>query len=138
MAHRVGEAHEPPSSVLADLPRLLNRFVEQVLQLLEAQFALARSEIREAVHSYVGRLARVAAAGVVGLVGFTLLNVGVVLWLDAYVQNRALSFALVGAAYLVLGGVVATGAARRLGEGRVLVDTKRELERDKQWIKSKT
>jgi len=136
---RIDEMHESSSSTLTDLPKLLNRFVEQVLQLLETQFALFKAEVRDGVRSYGKNLTRTAVAGIVAVMGFALLNVGVALWLNALLQNLALSFALVGGAYFVLGSAVALVAVRKLsGQPAVLAESKRELERDKQWIKSGT
>src|SRR5262245_30823218 len=128
---------EPPSSGLADLPRLLNRFVEQVLRLFETQIALVRTEVREAVGSYTKSLLRIAISAVVGLLGFVLVNVALVLWLDTYMQNLALSFGLVGGCYLVVGGILGYVAVQRMRAAPIsLPDSRRELERDKNWVKS--
>jgi uncharacterized membrane protein YqjE len=137
VAHRIDEVRVPPSSALTDLPRLLNRFVEQVLQLLETQIALLKTEIRESVDSYTKNLVRVVIAGVVGLLGFLLFNVAIALWLDTFMRNPALSFAMVGGFYLVIGGGLGYAAVSRLRTAPVsLPDSRREIERDKNWLKS--
>ena len=138
MASRIGESREGDASMLSDLPRLLNRFIEQVLQLLETQFALFKAEIRDTGRAYVKSGVRIAIGVAGALVGFALLSVGIALGLAGLFGSTALSFAVVGIFYLLVAGGVAYAAARKLSVRPALTDTKRELERDKQWIKSET
>src|SRR5262245_53725752 len=96
----------PSNSPFADLPRLLSRFFDQVIELLDARFDLLKAELRETAGNYGRGLAITAVAVIVGLLGFALLNVGVALWLGAVFRNTSLSFAALGFLYLVGGGVV--------------------------------
>jgi uncharacterized membrane protein YqjE len=74
----------------------------------------------------------------VALLGFALLNVAVVLWLDLTVRSLAASFAIVGFVDLVIGSIGAFLAAKRFGAQRLFRESKRELERDKEWIRTES
>jgi uncharacterized membrane protein YqjE len=125
-------------SALSQLPALLKRFCDQFLKLFETQLTLFKTELKGAVRVYTKHLILTMASGLVAAVGFSFLSIGLALWVDRYINNLAISFGCVGGAYLTI-GVTALAAARRMTrQAPVLNQTREELERDQQWIKTET
>jgi len=127
-----------PRGPLEELPRLLTRFFDDVQELVAAQLALFKTEVREAVRRISRSALLTLAGGTLAAVGFVFCSLAAVFWVDFYIGNRALSLLAVGGAYLILGSLVALGSARKLVGPPVLERTIRELERDRQWINAKS
>ena len=112
------EADEPT------LPVLITRLGEDLVSLIDAKLSLLKIDIEEDLWAYGRNLIALIAAGVVGAVGFALVNVAVAFAvahllsstdLSAALQH-ALGFAATGLVYLVAGGVIAIGSWRRLSQ----------------------
>jgi uncharacterized membrane protein YqjE len=118
------------------LSQLFNRLFDQFKELLNTQVALLKTELREGVSNYGRKVAWVVSAGVVALVGFILLSVGLSFWLNLAIGNLALSFLIIGILYLIIGSVAAVIFAKKITEQpRVLPHTVEEVKKDKEWIK---
>ena len=75
-----------------------------------------------------------AAVGVVALVGFMVLTAALVSTLASRMGSLPLSCLIIGAAYFVIGAIMAVVLAKKV-TGQPLQKTRIELEKDKQWIK---
>jgi uncharacterized membrane protein YqjE len=118
------------------LSQLFNRLFDQFKELLNTQVALIKTELREAVSSYGVKVAWVVCAGMIALVGFILLSVGLSFWLNLAIDNLALSFLIVGFFYIIIGSVAAVSFAKKFTEQpSVLPHTIEEVKKDKEWIK---
>jgi uncharacterized membrane protein YqjE len=130
---------EQSNALLSQLPQLFTRLLDQFLQLLNTQVALFKTELRAGVKEYAKRILLAACAAVLALMGFLLLSVGLALGLNLYLQSPAFSFVLVGLIYLLVGSVAGIIWGKKLiSQPALLTQTVRELERDRQWIKTGT
>ena len=132
------ERADPTGSLLSDLPKLLNRFFDQLLDLINTQYELFKTELKEGVTAYGMRALTFGVGAIVALLGFVLLNLAVVFWLNLAVRSLAASFAIVGFVDLTIGSIGAFITAKRFGAQRLFRESKRELERDKEWIKTES
>jgi uncharacterized membrane protein YqjE len=119
------------------LPELLERLYESLASFLDAKLTLFSKEIWEEGQSLVRRGLGVAAAGLVALVGFTVLTAALVSPLATRVGSLSLSCLIIGAAYFVMGAGMAVVLAKKV-TGQPLPKTRIELEKDKEWIKQAT
>ncbi len=136
-----GAEVNPPhaESSRSQLPSLFNRFGDQLLRLFDTHLALFKAEFKGAVKIYAKHLILTISAALVAMVGFFFLSVGLVLWVDAHINNVGISFGCVGGAYLTIGVLTALAAARRVtNQAPVFNQTLEELESDQQWIKTET
>ena len=127
------------------LPNLLSRLGDDVMQLINSQFALFKVEIKEEANAYIRGAATIAIASVVALIGFALLNVAVafgvsLLFAQANLSQPAtyaLGFVVTGLFYLLVGGIVVMAIKSRLAK-QDLVPTRsvQELRKDKEWLKN--
>jgi uncharacterized membrane protein YqjE len=130
---------QPESSSLSQLPSLFKRFFDQFLKLLDTQVALFKVELKGAVKIYARHLILTISSALVALVGFSLLSLGLVFWINGRINNLPTSFGSVGGVYLIIGVISALGAARRItNQPQVLNQTLEELEKGEQWIKRET
>jgi uncharacterized membrane protein YqjE len=130
---------EQSNALLSQLPQLFTRLLDQFLQLLNTQVALFKTELRAGVKEYAKGFLLAACAAVLALMGFLLLSVGLALGLNLYLQSPAFSFVLVGLIYLLVGSVAGIIWGKKLiSQPALLTQTVRELERDRQWIKTGT
>lgn len=126
-------------SSLSQLPALLRKFCDQFLKLFDTQLALFKTELKGAVRAYSKHLILTMASGLVALLGFSFLSIGLAFWVNGYINNLAISFGCVGGVYLTIGVTSALAAVRRMiHQPPVLNQTMEELERDQQWIKTET
>lgn len=122
---------------LTQLPSLLKRFCDQFLTLFDIQLALFKTELKGGVKIYAKHLILTVFSALVALIGFSFLSVGLAFWANAHIRNLALSFACVGGAYLIIGVISTLAAVRRITNLAPLLDeTREELERDQQWIRT--
>jgi len=134
-----GKTTDQPVTALSQLPQLFNRLFDQLQQLLNTQVALFKLEFGETIKRYGQGALFATCAAVIAFLGFTLLSIALVFWLDFYINNQAASFALVGALYFVGGLATAIVLGKKLvAQSSLLPQTKEELQKDKQWIKTET
>jgi len=134
-----GRTAQPESSSLSQLPSLFKRFFDQFLKLLDTQLALFKVELKGAVKIYARHLILTISSGLVALVGFSFLSLGLVFWINERINNLAISFGCVGGPYLIIGAVSTLAAVRRITHPPPLLNQPlEELEKDEQWIKRET
>jgi uncharacterized membrane protein YqjE len=127
------------------LPTLLSRLGDDVVQLINSQFALFKVEIKEDVNAYIRGAITIAIGAVVALIGFALLNVALAFGVSTlFAQTNlsepatyALGFVATGLFYLLVGGIVVMAIKSRLAK-QDLVPTRsvQELRKDKEWLKN--
>ena len=127
------------------LPTLFSRLGDDVMQLINSQFALFKVEIKEEANAYIRGAVTMAIASVVALIGFGLLNVAVAFGVATLFANAnlsepatyALGFVVTGVFYLVVGAIVVMAIKSRLAK-QDLVPTRsvQELRKDKEWLKN--
>jgi hypothetical protein len=126
------------------LPGLLGRVGEDLATLLDAKLGLLKLEVEEDLRAYARGGAAIGVGGVIAVVGFGLLNIGIgfivsVLFAGSQLSQPlkyALGFMITGAIYLILGGgVIVVNKNRLAGRGIVPEKTIEELQKDKRWLK---
>lgn len=95
---------DPARPGLTDLPRLFRSIVNRGIDLATARVELIQAEIREEAERRLRRLPHIIIPAVFLLLGFSLLNVGLVAWLAEAIGLTASAFSLAGL-YLLIGGV---------------------------------
>src|SRR6187200_2664625 len=101
-----------PSLPFSRLPDLLERLYDSLASFLDAKLTLFRKEIWEEGQSLVRRGLGVAAVGVVALVGFMVLTAALVSTLASRMGSLPLSCLIIGAAYFVIGAIMAVVLAK--------------------------
>jgi len=119
---------------LSRLPGLLEKLYESIASFFEAKLVLFRKEVWEEGQSLLKRAVAIGIGIVVALLGFLVLTAGLVLKLDQVINSPALSCLIVGSVYVVVGVVVTAIMTKR--SSAPLPKTRKELEKDKQWIKT--
>ena len=127
------------------LPTLFSRLGDDVMQLINSQFALFKVEIKEEANAYIRGAVTIAVASVVALIGFGLLNVAIAFGVSTLFANTnlsqpamyALGFVVTGIFYLLVGGIVVMAIKSKLAK-QELVPTRsvQELRKDKEWLKN--
>jgi uncharacterized membrane protein YqjE len=134
-----GKTAQSESSSFSQLPSLFKRFFDQFLKLFDTQLALLKAELKGGVKIYARHVILTTASALVALVGFSFLSIGLAFWVNGCFNNLAISFGCVGGAYLIIGVISALTAVRRMTHQLpVLNQTRVELEKDQQWIKTET
>ena len=127
------------------LPNLLSRLGDDVMQLVNSQFALFKVEIKEEATTYARNVAMIGMGAVVATIGFALLNVAIALGVSTLFANAnfsqpasyALGFVVTGLFYVLVGGIVVLAMKNRLAKQELVPPmTVQELRKDKQWLKS--
>jgi len=128
-----------------NLPTLLTRLGDDVMQLINSQLALFKVELKEEASTYARGAAMIAVGGVVATIGFALLNVAIAFGVSTLFASAnfsqpasyALGFVVTGVFYLLVGGIVVLVMKNRLAKQPVMPPrTVEELRKDKQWLKS--
>jgi hypothetical protein len=96
------------------LVHLAQRAAADLKIIMQAEIALARSEITAAVKRASAEAAAVAAGVIVALFGFALLCATAVVGLEAAIEPLWVRMLLMAAVYLVVGGIIAAAFVRRL------------------------
>lgn len=91
-----------PRPGLQDLPRLFRRIIDRGVELVTVRLELIQAEIREEAQRRLRRLPYIIIPSIFLILGFMLLNVGLVAWLAQAIGVTRASFALSGL-YLLLG-----------------------------------
>ncbi len=132
-----------PQADIESLPALFGRLGDDVMTLLDTKLSLLKVEVKEDADAYIRGGVMIGVGGVIAAVGFALLNVaiafGVATLLPADMSQPAryaLGFVIVGAVYLIVGGIIVLAMKNRLAK-RDLVPNRsvEELRKDKQWLK---
>jgi uncharacterized membrane protein YqjE len=127
------------------LPNLLSRLGDDVMQLVNSQFALFKVEIKEEATTYARGAAMIGMGAVVATIGFALLNVAIAFAVSTLFAQAnfsqpasyALGFVVTGLFYLLIGGIVVFAMKNRLAKQELVPPmTVQELRKDKQWLKS--
>jgi uncharacterized membrane protein YqjE len=127
------------------LPNLLSRLGDDVMQLVNSQFALFKVEIKEEASAYARNAAMIGFGAVVATIGFALLNVAIAFGVSTLFARAnfsqpasyALGFIVTGLFYLLVGGIVILAMKNRLAKQELVPPmTVQELRKDKQWLKS--
>ncbi len=127
-----------------NLPHLISRLGDDVMQLVDTKISLLKVEIKEEANTFVNGGVLIAIGGVIATVGFVLVNIALALGIATLfsesnltpVAQYALGFVITGAVYLVLGGVIVAAMKARLARQSVVPPrTVEELRKDTQWLK---
>jgi uncharacterized membrane protein YqjE len=127
------------------LPNLLSRLGDDVMQLVNSQFALFKVEIKEEATTYARNVAMIGMGAVIATTGFALLNVAIALGVSTLFAKAnfsqpasyALGFVVTGLFYVLVGGIVVLAMKNRLAQQELVPPmTVQELRKDKQWLKS--
>jgi uncharacterized membrane protein YqjE len=127
------------------LPSLFSRLGDDVMQLFDTKLSLLRVELKEEANEYARDGAMIAVGGIIGAIGFALVNVALAFGISTLFANADLSqpakyaigFVTAGALYLIVGGTLIWAMKSRLVKQKLVPDkTVAELRKDKQWLKN--
>jgi uncharacterized membrane protein YqjE len=127
------------------IPNLLGRLGDDVMQLVNSQFALFKVEIKEEANTFARNAAMIGLGAIVAAIGFALLNVAIAFGVSTLFARAnfsqpasyALGFVVTGLFYLLVGGIVVLAMKSRLAKQELVPPmTVQELRKDKQWLKS--
>ncbi len=127
-----------------NLPVLLTRLGDDVMQLFDTKMSLLKVEVQEDIGSFLRAGIGIAIAALIALVGFALASVAAALGISSLLANTNLSqtaqtglgFVIMGAVYLVVGTVMALVMKGRLSKQSLVPErTVDEFRKDKEWLK---
>lgn len=127
-----------------NLPTLLSRLGDDVMELFNSQLALFKVEIKEEANVYARGAMVIGVGAAVAAIGFALLNVAVAFGVSTLFAQAnlsqpatyALGFVITGVFYLLIGGIVVLVMKNRLAKQDVVPKTTaEELRKDKEWLK---
>jgi hypothetical protein len=105
---------EPSSQSNGHVGELLHRITDDVKTIARDEIDLAKSEIARHAKLAAAEAALVVLGGIVALIGFAMLCTAVVVALAPWIPSLAVRLIIMAAVYIVVGGVVAGGFAKRL------------------------
>jgi uncharacterized membrane protein YqjE len=126
------------------LPTLISRLSEDVMDLVDTKISLLKVEVKEEANTFIRGGVSIAIGAVIATVGFVLVNVAVALFVATLLTNMnlspaaqyALAFAITGAVYLALGGIVVLAMKSKLARQKLMPPmTLEEFRKDTQWLK---
>jgi len=132
-------------SDVENLPTLVSRLGDDVMELFNSQLALFKVEIKEEAGAYARGIAMIAVGAVVAVVGFALLNVAIAFAVSTWFAQAnfsqpasyALGFVVTGAFYVLVGAILVMLMKNRLAKQELVPQrTVDELRKDKQWLKN--
>ncbi len=139
----------PAGSDIENLPALLGRLGDHVMQLVDTKLSLIKVELKEDASFYARSGAFAAVGAGVALVGLALVNVAIAFFISSFFGNDAapvekygptaygLGFLITGLVYLVIGGVIAYLMVNRMsGYNPAPTTSLEEIRKDKQWLKN--
>lgn len=119
------------------LGELFKELAEESSLLIRQEVALAKTEIRESASKAATDAISLAIWGAIAAVGGLVLVAFLVIGLGALIGSYWLSALIVGAVFLIVGGLAAMGYAKKLKSIDFAPDTTLEtLKRDKSWAQS--
>jgi uncharacterized membrane protein YqjE len=128
-----------------NLPTLLSRLGDDVMQLFNSQLTLFKVEIKEEANAYARGAIMIGLGAGIAAIGFALLNVAVAFGVSTLFAQAnlsqpasyALGFVITGAFYLLLGAIIVMAIRSRLAKQALVPNkTVEELRKDKQWLKT--
>jgi len=128
-----------------NLPTLLSRLGDDVMQLFNSQLKLFKVEIKEEANAYARGAIMIGLGAGIAAIGFALLNVAVAFGVSTlFAQTNlsqpasyALGFIITGAFYLLVGAIIVMAMKSRLAKQELVPNrTVEELRKDKQWLKN--
>jgi uncharacterized membrane protein YqjE len=118
---------------------LVKKLTDEVLHLLDIKVALFRAELKEDTVAFFKKAASSVLLLFVAAVGFVLFSISLVFALNSYLQNLALCFLIIGLVYLIGGATAAISLGKQFFRKKeILPQTRKELQKDKEWMKSQT
>ena len=126
------------------LPTLFSRLTDDFTELLDAKLQLLKTELKEEAISYAGWASLILSGGVIGVVGFALLNAGIAFLVSMLFDSTNLSpavryglgFIITALLYLVIGTLIILVGKSRLAKQRIVPKRSAvELKRDAQWLR---
>jgi len=124
---------------------LLSRLGDDVMDLVNSQFALFKVEIKEEVNAYARGAAMIGVGAVITIIGFALVNVAIAFGVSTLFARAefsqpasyALGFVVTGAFYLLVGAILVLAIKSRLAKQALVPErTVEELRKDKEWLKN--
>jgi hypothetical protein len=134
-----------------NLPALLGRLGDNVMQLVDTKLSLVKVELKEDASFYARNGALTAVGGVIAAIGFALLNVAVAFFISTLFGSDdpgvvtpkygpvsyGVGFLITGLLYLVVGGVIVLTMKKRMAAyNPVPARSLEEIRKDKQWLKN--
>ena len=128
-----------------NLPTLLSRLGDDVMQLFNSQLKLFKVEIKEEADAYARGAIMIGLGAAIAVIGFALLNVAVAFGVSTlFAQTNlsqpasyALGFVITGVFYLLLGAIIVLAIKSRLAKQALVPNrTVEELRKDKLWLKN--
>ena len=128
-----------------NLPALLSRLGDDVMQLFNSQLKLFKVEIKEEANAYARGAIMIGLGAAIAVIGFALLNVAIAFGVSTlFAQTNlsqpasyALGFVITGVFYLLLGAIIVMAIKSRLAKQALVRNrTVEELRKDKQWLKN--
>jgi uncharacterized membrane protein YqjE len=128
-----------------NLPTLLGRLGDDVMELFNSQLTLFKVEIKEEANAFARGAIMIGLGAGIAAIGFALLNVAVAfgvstLFAQAHLSqpaSYALGFVITGIFYLLLGAIIVMAIKSRLAKQELVPNkTVEELRKDKQWLKN--
>ncbi len=144
-------AQGQPGADIENLPALLGRLGDHVMQLVDTKLSLIKVELKEDASFYARSGAFAAVGAGVALVGLALVNVAIAFFISSLFGSDApgavtdkygptaygLGFLITGLVYLVIGGVVVYLMVNRMsGYNPAPTTSLEEIRKDKQWLKN--
>jgi len=129
---------------MENLPVLLTRLGDDVVQLFDTKVSLLKVEVQEEVNTFLRAGIVIAIAAMVALIGFALASVALAFGISTQLTNTtltmparyALSFVSVGVVYLIGGTITALVMKGRLSRQSLLPNRSvDEFRKDKEWLK---
>jgi uncharacterized membrane protein YqjE len=139
----INKRAEQPSE-MENLPLLLTRLGDDVMQLFDTKMSLLKVEVRDDVNAFLRAGIMIAIAAMVALIGFALASVALALGISTQLANTSLtttgrygvSFVVLGVVYLIVGTIVALVMKGRLSKQSLVPNrTVDEFRKDKEWLK---
>lgn len=133
---RTGDGPAPGGSEpgLGDLIRAL---AQDSATLVRQEVALAKAELQDTVKSVARDIAMVAVGGVLALIGVLVLVAFLVIAVGDAVNEYWLGALIVGAVFLLIGGLLAMSNIKKLKhESMAPTRTLETIKEDKQWLQS--
>jgi len=133
-----GRPYDPevePMRPDASLSDLLGELTGQVGELFRQEVELAKVEAKQEAKRAGAGVGMLGAAGAVGLTALIIASIALAELIDQAL-NRALSFALVAVAWVIVAAVLMRAGKAKLAAVKPLPQTTESLKEDAQWIKT--
>jgi uncharacterized membrane protein YqjE len=143
-ASAAAPARAQESAEMSQLPSMMSKIGDDVMQLVDAKLGLLKIELKEEASFYGRTSALIAVGGVVAALGLALVNVAVALfvsrlffWSFTPPISYGLGFVVTGAVYVIVGAAIALTMKNRMGSYSPAPQRSiEELRKDKQWLKN--